>query len=210
LKIAAMSGLRIVMTVDQRHSRHSSDAVASAARELNRSLGSLLVRRFVRTAGDEMQAVAERFHVIPPLISRVSRGEAFWVGVGVAAADEPLGRTARESRGEAFWLARDAVEKARKESWGFAIEATTSLDLTPLQDTLVVHSLLVRRRTAKQHEAVSLVVDQGLNAAEAAQEVGISVQSMWERVRAAAVQEELAARRLDEWVCDQLQATWSP
>lgn len=179
--------------MDQRGSRGLGDAVRRHSAELNDRYGDVLARRFVRTAGDEMQAVSQDVGWLIDLLLDESRDGDWWVGVGIGPYERPLGRTARDSRGEAFYGARAAVEAAKKTPWGFAL--AEGVPVMRVADCMAVTSLIVRRRTERQQEAVDRFRELG-RANEAAEAIGITPQSMSERLQAAAVDEEDAGRRL--------------
>lgn len=182
-----------VVTMDQRGSRGLGDAVKRRSSHLNRRYRDVLLRRFVRTVGDEMQAVSQDLGWLIDLLLEESRDGDWWVGVGIGPYERPLGRSARDSRGEAFYAARKAVEAAKRTPWGFAILG--GAHAAPAADCMAVTSLVVRRRTERQQEAVDRFRELG-QANEAAERIGITPQSMSERLQAAAVDEEDAGRRL--------------
>ena len=78
-----------VLTVDQRHSRRTSDRVEALLRDLADRSGDL-ERRFERTAGDEVQAVVSRPEVVADLVLGLVRDRVWSVGVGIGPVDEPL------------------------------------------------------------------------------------------------------------------------
>ena len=182
-----------VVTMDQRGSRSASDAVDRRRRELNQRYRAALLRAFVRTAGDEMQAVTNRLDWIPDLILDEARRGEWWIGVGLGRQDEPLGRTARESRGEAFMRAREAVEVAKQRPWGFVLRGSDVV--ARADDALVVTSFVVTSRTDRQHEAAILYEQHGTGAAVATA-LGLTDQSVSERLRGARLAEEAAGRRV--------------
>lgn len=182
-----------VVTMDQRGSRGLGDAVRRHSADLNDCYGDMLLRRFVRTAGDEMQAVSRDVGWLIDLLLDESREGDWWVGIGIGPYERPLGRTARDSRGDAFYAAREAVEVAKRMPWGFALVGGAGA--TAAEDCMVVTSAVVRRRTERQQEAVDCFRELG-RATEAAARIGITPQSMSERLRAAALAEEDAGRRV--------------
>lgn len=187
------SGQLIVVTMDQRASRSRDDAVDAEREQLNRTHRAALKRRFVRTAGDEMQGVSERLDWLPGFLLTEARREVWWVGVGLGPYEAPLGQTARDSRGDAFYLARDAVERAKRRSWGFAMAGDPVLE--DVERCLATVAWIIRRRTERQHEA-AILYHKARSVTAVAEALGITVQSASERLLAAGVAEEAAGLEL--------------
>ncbi len=183
----------VVVTMDGRASREGEDVVERTRRRLNEEHRGALLRTFVRTAGDEIQAVARDVAWLPELVLADARPAAWWIGVGIGPFEAPMRRTARESRGEAFYTAREAVEQAKRTPWGFVLRGHPAL--ARAEAALVLCAWLVRRRSPAQHEAAVLLRRLATGRAVAAQ-LGISPQSTSERLRAAGVEEEDAGRAL--------------
>ena len=182
----------IVVTMDQRASRSGEDVVGPESRRLNERFGEALRRRFVRLAGDEMQAAADDGAWLVDLLLDEARAGRWWIGVGIGTYDAPLGRTARDSRGEAFYRARDAVALAKQRPWGFALAGERVEDA---EACLALLARLVRTRTPAQQEAVDLLRAEGQTRLVAAR-LGVSVQAASQRIRGAGIDEERVGRRL--------------
>jgi hypothetical protein len=178
--------------MDQRHSRGQRDVVAEALPELNRRHADVLVRPFVRTAGDEVQAVAATLDWLVDLVLEGVRAERWWIGIGIGPV-EPLAETARDSRGDAFYRARGAVESAKRRPWGFALEGPPAFDR--VERCLLPLTFIVRRRTDRQHQAAELYRRHG-TARAVVKELGVSPSTISETLRSAGVAEELAGRDL--------------
>jgi len=187
--------------MDQRQSRGGDDILEEHRRELNRRYRSSLVGSFVRTAGDEMQGVANDAGWLVDLVLRETREARWWIGIGVGPFDPPLGRSARDSRGLAFYRAREAVERAKRAPWGFAFSGAGLVGQA--EDCLALTSFVVRTRTERQHEAVECYREVG-QANEAAARLGISPPSMSERLRGAGLMEEDAGRRVAAYLLGQV------
>lgn len=181
-----------VLTVDQRGSRRDIDRVGPLLDDL---ASSPLLRPFERTAGDEVQAVADDADIVVDLALDLVRREHWSVGIGVGEVEEPLPTQTRAGRGPAFEAARDAVERAKRSPSGVAVEATDSLAAADADAALTLLALLVSRRTPQGHAAVDLA-RRGLNQAESAAELGISKQAVSQRLIAAGWHAESAGRQL--------------
>ncbi|WP_084252656.1 MarR family transcriptional regulator [Devriesea agamarum] len=102
-----------VLTIDQQGSRRGIDRVP----ELLDALNCLPLRCAAeRTAGDEVQCLADRPQVALDAALIALEDGPWSVGVGVGPIETPLPRSVRAGRGDAFIAARDAVERARRTS----------------------------------------------------------------------------------------------
>jgi hypothetical protein len=192
--------MAIVLILDQRGSRTSRDLITSTASYLNRDLGSALRLPFVRTAGDEMQAVLASEHGLYPAAVVAMRGQTWWLGVGIGGIDEPVGPTARESKGSAFWLARAAVDAAknkRKSPRGVAVagDGTCTKLAQDLDAALNALAFISEGRTPRQWEAVEWA-RRGLSGADVAEQLEVSPQGASQLLRAAGFEEERRLKRL--------------
>ncbi|EGD22131.1 hypothetical protein [Prescottella equi] len=181
-----------VLTVDQRGSRRDIDRVGPLLDDL---ASTPLLRPFERTAGDEVQAVADDADIVVDLALDLVRREHWRVGIGVGEVEEPLPAQTRAGRGPAFEAARDAVERAKRSPSGVAVEARDALAAADADAALTLLALLVSRRTPQGHAAVDLA-RRGLNQAESAAELGISKQAVSQRLIAAGWHAESAGRQL--------------
>ncbi|WP_420879553.1 hypothetical protein, partial [Rhodococcus sp. (in: high G+C Gram-positive bacteria)] len=142
-----------VLTVDQRGSRRDIDRVGPLLDDL---AAHPLLRPFERTAGDEVQAVADDADTVVDLALDLVRREHWSVGIGVGAVEEPLPAQTRAGRGPAFEAARDAVERAKRTPSGVAVEAADPQAAADADAALTLLALLVSRRTPQGHAAVEL------------------------------------------------------
>ncbi|MDH6281271.1 helix-turn-helix domain-containing protein [Prescottella agglutinans] len=181
-----------VLTVDQRGSRRDIDRVAPLLADLAQHP---LLRPFERTAGDEVQAVADDPATVVDLALDLVRRGHWSVGVGVGAVEEPLPAQTRAGRGPAFEAARVAVERAKKAPAAVAVEADDPDAALDADTALSLVALLVARRSP-QGQAAADLMERGLTQAEAAAELGISKQAVSQRLSAAGWQAEVAGRRL--------------
>ncbi|MFC9516918.1 hypothetical protein ACFTSD_14400 [Nocardiaceae bacterium NPDC056970] len=181
-----------VLTVDQRGSRRDIDRVGPLLDDL---ASCPLLRPFERTAGDEVQAVADDADIVVDLALELVRREHWSVGIGVGEVEEPLPKQTRAGRGPAFEAARDAVERAKRAPSGVAVEAADPQAAADADAALTLLALLVSRRTSQGHAAVDLA-RRGLTQAESATELGISKQAVSQRLIAAGWHAEVAGRQL--------------
>ena len=196
-----------VLTVDQRHSRRTSDRVEALLRDLADRSGDL-ERRFERTAGDEVQAVVSRPEVVADLVLGLVRDRVWSVGVGIGPVDEPLPASTRAGSGEAFSRARAAVTAAKSRTTGLAVvgghppadrRAQTALDLV---------AALLQRRTAPGQEAAALA-HQGLTQREVASLPRVTKQAVSQRLQAADWHLEVPGRELAAYLLSAADGTVS-
>jgi hypothetical protein len=179
----------IVVTADQRGSRTGHDAVPAVLTTLNshrRPQG--LVRRFERTAGDEVQGVIDAAPLTARLVTDLALTGGWTVGVGVGPVDEPLPRSTRAARGPAFVHARAAVERAHRGRRPLAVEADDPDAASALESAWWLLLFVLQGRSAAGSEAVALA-DEGLTYAEIGQRLGISASAVGQRLRTAGLVE---------------------
>jgi hypothetical protein len=194
-----------VLTVDQRHSRRTSDRVEALLRDLaDRELR--LVRPFERTAGDEVQAVAERPEVVVDLALLLVRDRAWSVGVGVGGVDQPLPASTRAGSGPAFSRARAAVTAAKSRATGLAVVGPDPAPARRAQTGLDLVAALLQRRTDRGVEAVALA-HQGLTQLEVARRLGVTKQAVSQRLQAADWHLEAPGRELAAYLLSDADGT---
>ena len=86
-----------VLTVDQKNSRRGTDRIETLLAWLA-ARGEAFVRPFERTAGDEVQGVLSRPGDVVSLVLALVRQDAWSVGVGIGAVNEPLRRALEPGR----------------------------------------------------------------------------------------------------------------
>lgn len=188
-----------VITIDQRGSRGSEDRATGWARELNAMFSSQYTLPFAPTIGDEIQAVTSDPQVMVEIILRGVQRSAWWLGLGLGRVERPLGDSAAHSRGPAFYDAREAVEQAKRSSYGFAVRANDPRRALDIQTVLELLGFIVRRRGAnpKRWRAIEMA-HLGASTVEIGKELGITQQAASKRLRNAGLDEEIAGRRLAE------------
>lgn len=181
----------VVLTVDQRASRTSPDAVPHALA----SLAALEVLRPVeRTAGDEFQLVLDSPAVTGEALGRLMRDGRWHIGMGVGAVEHPLPASTRAGRGAAYLAAREAVDSARHSPHHVGVRGDSDW-CRHLESALWWWSGIVDRRTPKGWEVVDLI-SQGLTFEAAGTALGISQSAVSQRAAAAQITEERRAREL--------------
>jgi len=177
-----------VLTADQRGSRRDIDRVSGLLADLR---DPRLVRPFDRTAGDEVQAVADDPGVVVDLVLELLRRERWSIGIGIGPVETPLPKQTRAGRGPAFELARRAVERAKSSIGQVAVEGDDAEAAADADAALTLLATLVLRRSPQGHEAVALART-GSTQARIADELGISKQAVSQRLAAAGWQAEIA------------------
>lgn len=187
-----------VITLDQRASREAEDLVPLWLEQLNEQFKGSLGLPFVRTAGDELQALVEIPEAIVEIILRGVRADEWWVGIGIGSV-ETLGASSADSRGPAFYHAREAVNEAKGSRYGFAVVGDDFESAQLVRASLDLLCFVVQRRgsspSSKGWEAVELAA-RGLNTEQIGQRLGISRQAAWQRLRVAGWEEEVDGRWL--------------
>lgn len=186
------------LTVDQRKSRESSDAVDAAIQRLC-AAEVAGVLNFVlppeRTSGDEFQFLLADAESTYSALRILVRDGRWHIGVGVGSVELPLPSSVRESRGSALIHARRAVEMAKSLDPSIflvgdseaAIEANGILQLA---------GVLWSARSDLGWEAIAALErqDEAASRAEVAEKLGISKQALSQRLQAARWQVEQAAK----------------
>lgn len=190
----------IVITIDQRRSRSGPDKVESLLRRLADDYSA--VRKFERTAGDELQGVLDDGVMAVALALDVAHTGEWSVGIGVGAVQSPMPRETRAGRGPAFEHARDAVERAKNSSGALALSGPGS-EAERIEAELQLIALVNGRRTKTSAEAGTLV-SKGLTQQQVAARLEISQQAVSARLASGLWYEavrltDVAGRALDEY-----------
>jgi hypothetical protein len=195
----------IVLLLDQRASRTSEDRVPAWAERLNAEYGDGLARSFVRTAGDEMQAVLGDPAALAPIVADSVRDGGWWIGVGVGDIEQPLPDTAREGRGSAFWAAREAVERAKGQRAGRPVRVLGDEGTAAhrLEASLGVLAWIITRRSPRQRVVADAALRVGPSGTAVAAELGLSRQGAVKQMAAAGCREELELRDLTAALAEQ-------
>ncbi|HEY3001867.1 MAG TPA: transposase [Kribbellaceae bacterium] len=191
-----MSEKVFVLTVDQRSSRGAADLVPGLLRTLNaRTRAEGLLRRFERTAGDEVQGVFDDPGATIEVVVQLMRPDAWNVGLGIGAVDEPLPRTTRAGRGDAFVSAREAVTRAKSSPHHVNVVGADPYAAEQVETVLWLVALVQRRRSERGWEVADLL-SEGMTRREVGAKLGISQSAVSQRAQAAGVVEEQRARAL--------------
>ncbi len=185
----------VVLTIDQRGSRREPDLVPALVGRLDaRRLGPL-VRRFERTAGDEIQGIAAAPGAVVGRVEELLRDGRWNVGLGIGQVEKPLPRSTRAGRGEAFVLARQAVTRAKWASSHLSVVGVDEYRADQLETVLWLWAGILGRRSARGWEVTDLL-DMGLSHAEAGVRLGISQSAVSQRAATAGLVEGRRAARL--------------
>lgn len=202
-----------VLTVDQQSSRTQPDRVP----ELLRAVEDVsTVLPFVRTVGDEAQAVLDSApHVVRACIA-IARAGQWSIGIGLGEVEHPLPDSSDQARGQAFIAARTAVETA-KNSWSpLCVEtATTSEDhIKDAQDAQTVLRLmfdLTARATDAQWQVIGALRNTpGASQTQIAEDLNISQQAVSKSLRAARAEGIMEAIDCAERLLDRAHQPWEP
>ena len=200
----------VVLTVDQRGSTRqaAADRVPEALSGLADLHAVALLRPFERTAGDEFQGVLDDPRALAPIVERLLREDAWNVGVGIGAVEEPLPESTRAGRGAAYVHARDAVTAAKANPWHLRVEGDVP-EVRRLETALWLWAAVLARRTRRGWEVADLV-DAGLRYDEVAGRLHITRSAVSQRAHAAGIVEGRRARELVTELTADLLAGWHP
>lgn len=193
------------MTIDQKRSRTSKDAVPALLKELNASYGRQLVLAFERTAGDEVQCLTDNATAVVDIVVELMRSGQWSIGIGVGEAEEPLPDSVRAARGTAFIAARIAVDRAKSAPANIAVEGHDE-EAARAESALWLLGSLLNRRTVAGWEAAEEMATAARSRtslkgraptqAWAATRLGITPQAMNSRLHVAGWREEQRGRQL--------------
>ena len=183
-----------VMTIDQKRSRKSADAVPALLDVLNSSHADGLVLGFERTAGDEVQGLVSNPDLVVDIAIKLLRAGIWSIGIGVGPIEKPLPKSVRAARGAAFIHARTAVERAKNAPHAVALDGFKP-DAAHAESALWLLASVLSRRTEAGWEAVE-AVQSTTTQAEAAKKLRISPQAVNSRLHVAGWKEERRGREL--------------
>jgi DNA-binding NarL/FixJ family response regulator len=193
-----------VVVADQVGSRSADDRVPLALGALS---GLPLALPFERTAGDEIQGLAEDPASVVAAVVGLTRLEDWRIGIGAGSVDGPLPSSTRAARGTAYLAARAAISEARHAPTALALRLGTGVGggrygeldevARDAESALWLLRSVLGRRSREGWELMDLL-DQGLTNAQAAAELGISPSAVSQRLNRAARQEQLRGTELSE------------
>lgn len=185
-----------VLTVDQRGSRSIGDLVPELLNTLNRRPRRVgLLRKFERTAGDEIQGVLSEARATVDVIVQLLRADSWYAGLGVGEVDQPLPRSTRAGSGEAFVLAREAVNRAKASPHHVNVVGANEHAAEQVESVLWLMASVLRRRSDRGWAVADLLAE-GLNRREIGVKLGISQSAVTQRAQAAGFAEEQRGRVL--------------
>ena len=188
--------MAIVILLDQRASSARPDLVDAGSQRLNTRFAGSLALPFVRTAGDEMQAVLSDPAALEPLLADILDGGDWWTALGVGTIVH-VADSARASSGPAFKAAREAIEASKRDrrSPGPAVRGEPRVLATSLQAALAGWGFIRGKRTPRQREVVA-AVEQAESQRAAAAALGITQQTVSDALAAAGHGAERQLREL--------------
>jgi hypothetical protein len=185
-----------VLTLDQRASRDGVDLVPDLLSSLNRRPRRPgLLRKFERTAGDEVQGVISEAPPAVEVIVELLRSEEWNIGLGVGEVADPLPRSTRAGRGAAFLHAREAVTRAKSSPHHVNVVGSDPRTAEQVETVLWLMASILRRRSDRGWEVADLLAE-GHTRREVGMRLGISQSAVTQRAQAAGVIEEQRGRVL--------------
>lgn len=185
-----------VLTVDQRASRSTADVVPDLLNTLNRRPRRTgLLRKFERTAGDEVQGVLSEARATIDVIVQLLRADRWYIGLGVGEVDEPLPRSTRAGSGPAFVHAREAVTRAKSSPHHVNVIGSDPHAAEQVESVLWLMAFVLRRRSERGWAVADLLAE-GLTRREIGVKLGISQSAVTQRAQAAGFTEEQRGRVL--------------
>src|SRR5690606_9646631 len=148
----------LVLTIDQRDSRHDLDRVEELLRRLkSRPEVGRLVRPFERTAGDEVQGLLDRPDDAVAVILDLVRAGTWYVGVGLGAVRQPVPPSVRAASGPAFVHAREAVQRAKASGSRLAVVGPDPVSASDAEALLALLAAVIQRRSPQGWEVADLM-----------------------------------------------------
>jgi hypothetical protein len=185
-----------VLTVDQRGSGGASDLVPELLNTLNRRPRRTgLLRKFERTAGDEVQGVLSEARATVEVIVQLIRADHWHIGLGIGAVEQPLPRSTRAGSGTAFFNARIAVTKAKSSPHHVNVVGDDPRVADQVESVLWLMASVLRRRSERGWAVADLLAE-GLTRREIGVKLGISQSAVTQRAQAAGFAEEQRGRLL--------------
>ena len=187
-----------VLTADQRDSTRTGERVDALLASLDgwrERWAEAIALPVERTVGDEFQAVLTDANAVVDLALALVREGDWSVGIGAGEVNLPLADSARASSGPAFVAARDAVERARGRREPVPVVVLGADEDAARSATAVLQLIgaVISRRTAAGWEVADAWVGDATQR-DVAQALGISPQAVSQRIAAAMMEEERAAR----------------
>ncbi|WP_328333604.1 transposase [Kribbella sp. NBC_00382] len=185
-----------VLTVDQRGSRSIGDLVPELLNTLNRRPRRIgLLRKFERTAGDEVQGILSEARATVDVVVQLLRADTWHIGLGVGAVDQPLPRSTRAGSGEAFVFAREAVNRAKASPHHVNVVGANEHAAEQVESVMWLMASVLRRRSERGWAVADLLAE-GLTRREIGVKLGISQSAVTQRAQAAGFAEEQRGRVL--------------
>jgi len=173
-----------------------TDLVPELLNSLNRRpRRSGVLRRFERTAGDEVQGVLTEARTTIDVVVELLRFNTWYIGLGIGDVVQPLPRSTRAGSGEAFVLAREAVTRAKASPHNLTVMGADPRTAEQVETVLWLMASVLRRRSDRGW-AVADLLSEGLTRREIGVKLGISQSAVTQRAQAAGFAEEQRGRVL--------------
>jgi hypothetical protein len=187
-----------VVTADIIESRSAGDYKKSLKRKLDELRHPALLSPFTLSRGDEIQGVLEGWLRAPEIVRHLRlacRPLELRVGIGIGLQAEPLEANPWEMDGPAFHRARSALDGAKRKKERSTTVRTGSPELDDLLNCIwLLIDVRQAKWTDKQWAAVQ-AYEKYATYEEASKKLGISLQNVQKRCRAADWQELKAAEK---------------
>jgi hypothetical protein len=154
-----------------------------------------LLRKFERTAGDEVQGVLSEARATIDVIVQLLRADIWYVGLGVGDVAQPLPRSTRAGSGDAFVFAREAVNRAKASPHHVNVVGPEGGNADQVETVLWLMASVLRRRSERGWAVADLLAE-GLTRREIGVKLGISQSAVTQRAQAAGYAEEQRGRIL--------------
>jgi hypothetical protein len=172
------------------------DLVPSLLNSLNRRPRRTgLLRKFERTAGDEVQGVLSDANTTIDVIIELIRADQWNIGLGIGEVNEPLPRSTRAGSGPVFLQARDAVNRSKSSPHHVNVMGDDPHAAEQVEIVLWLIASVLRRRSERGWEVADLLAE-GLTRREIGVKLGISQSAVTQRTQAAGFVEEKRGRAL--------------
>ena len=154
-----------------------------------------MLRKFERTAGDEVQGILSEARATIDVIVDLLRADSWYVGLGIGGVTEPLPRSTRAGSGEAYVFAREAVTRAKSSPHHVNVVGADPQMAEHVETVLWLMASVLRRRSDRGW-AVADLLGEGLTRREIGVKLGISQSAVTQRAQAAGFAEEQRGRVL--------------
>ncbi|MEW6448126.1 MAG: SatD family protein [Bacillota bacterium] len=177
-----------VVTADIIQSRSAGKYKESLVRKLSELQHPALISPFTLSRGDEIQGVLDGWLRAPEIVRQfrfACRPLELRIGIGTGTQEEPIAANPWEMNGPAFHRARSALDAAKSKKGQLTSIRTGSPELDEIINCIwLLIDMRQSKWTDKQWEAVQ-AYEKYRTYEEASKKLGISLQNVQKRCRAA-------------------------